>query len=278
MAAIEITKMSAAGNDFILVDSVTQKVPSPLGPFIQKICTRRLSIGADGFLFIERSRPHHLKVTYYNSDGSHANLCLNGLRCTAMFAFNKVMAPKRMRIKTDAGVFNAEIVSNGVMVDLPTRPRSIKEMDFEVGETTCKGYLVDVGVPHLIIVEKWDLEEVDFVSTARSLRYHERLQPHGANVSFVKVEDEQLVRIRTYERGIEDEMLSCSSGSWAAIFALIRHRVPLLSPVQILPKCLIPLNFHFESAGKEISSMSLQGEARLIYTTTIEPEAWYWSA
>lgn len=278
MNKIELTKMTAVGNDFILVDGRTCSLPEPREKFIQKICSRRLSIGADGFLILKKSKLSHFKVTYYNNDGSPADLCLNGTRCAARFAYKNVLAPKKMKIETDAGVFRAEILSSGVNIELPTRARVIIPLEFPLEDTSWSGHLVDVGVPHLIIRFDSDLETLDFIPLARTMRFHPLLQPEGANVSFIQVEDERLVRIRTYERGIEDEMLSCSSGSWAALFALLKQGIALESPVQVLPKCLIPLNFHFDIKDRKFSSLSLQAEARFVFTATVDPEAWNWGA
>jgi len=278
MSDIEITKMSAAGNDFILLDTQKYSLPDPPESFIRRICSRRISIGADGFLTLDRSKLAHIKVTYFNSDGSRANLCLNGTRCAAMYAFRNVLAPRKMKIETEAGTFRAEIIQGGVRVQLPPSARKITHLDLDLDGKPWPGFLVDVGVPHLILLAGEDLSSIDFVPLARMLRYHPLLEPEGANVSMVHIVDENLVRIRTYERGIEDEMLSCSSGSWAAVLALLLSGSRLCSPVQILPQCLIPLNFSFEWRKGNLESMELSGEARFIFQARIQPEAWSWGA
>lgn len=269
---MEIGKFSGAGNDFIIIDNRKNVVPEKLEDFIIRICKRRLSIGADGLILIEKSKKAHYKITYYNCDGSFANLCLNGTRCAARFAFMKVIAPKEHKIETDAGVFGAEVLGKNVKLSFPSTKIKIKEYNLK----GFKSYLVDVGVPHLIIPSEENLYKIDFLNIAKDLRYAEELKPEGANVSFVSILERDVVFMRTYERGIEDEVLSCSSGAWAAICALNYAKYPLKEQIQIANLSGIPLCFEYEKEGEEIKNLKMEGDARLLFLTKIEREAYIW--
>jgi diaminopimelate epimerase len=136
---------------------------------------------------------------------------------------------------------------------------------------------VDVGVPHLIVVADEDVfQHKGFVEEARALRYHAEFAPAGTNVSFACVLDPGIVAMRTYERGIEDEVLSCSSGSWAALHALVLAGAEIHSEVQIATMGKIPLGFEFERDRGGLKNVRLTGDARLIFLGPLEREAWEW--
>lgn len=269
---MEVGKFSGAGNDFIIVDNRKNILPKNLQDFIIRICRRRLSIGADGFIIIENSKKAHFKIKYYNSDGSFANLCINGTRCAARFAFMKVIAPKEHKIETDAGVFGAEIKGGNVKLSFPQSKIKIKEMEL----MGFKSYLVDVGVPHLIIPSEENLYEFDFLNMARNLRNSEELKPEGANVSFISILEANIIFMRTFERGIEDEVLSCSSGAWASILALNFANYPIENKIEVANLSGIPLYFEYEKEGKELKNFKMEGDARLLFFAKIERETYIW--
>jgi diaminopimelate epimerase len=272
---LEIGKLSGAGNDFILIDNRKGDLPMPVPKLAQRLCHRRKSIGADGLLLVEPSKKAHFKILYFNSDGSSAALCLNGARCAARFAFQKVIASRTMKIETEAGVYGAEIFGTDVRLAFPPYPVRITGVDVRNGPA----WLVDVGVPHLIIPADGDLFRMEhFVEEARALRFHPALAPGGANVNFAAVLEPGVLAMRTYERGIEDEVLSCSSGSWAALCALAKAGTALQSPLRIVNAAETPLTFEFETAHGELSRLQLTGEARLIFLGRVQREAWDWGA
>jgi len=270
---IEVAKLSGAGNDFILVDRRKGRLPLPEPELARRFCRRRMSIGADGLIALIPSRRADFKIVYYNSDGSHAALCLNGARCAARFAFEKRIAPRRMTIETEAGIYGAEILPEGVRLAFPPFPVRVRPVRVRRGPA----WLVDVGVPHLIVPAADDLfHRKNFVEEARALRFHPALAPGGANVSFTAVLKPGLLAMRTYERGIEDEVLSCSSGSWAALHALAESGAVLRSPVHILNAARLPLIFEFNSVEGKPEGLRLTGDARLIFLGRVGQEAWTW--
>lgn len=272
---ITLAKMTALGNDFILMEGIHQAVPSPLEPWIARICRRRLSIGADGFLLLHPSEQADLKVSYWNADGSSANLCLNGTRCAARYAHTLSLAPRVMKLKTDAGIWEAEVQGNQVRLSFPERTVAIHPYTLTIEGETLQGWLVDVGVPHFIVITpQWDRK--DFVALARTIRFHEALKPEGANVSFVFLEKDDLLRMRTYERGVEDEVMACSSGAWAALEALSSQDYPLRSPLTVLFKAELPLRFYFQKIERKLVQLGMEGEARFLFVGKVSQEAWRW--
>ena len=270
---IPFTKLSGTGNDFIIIDNrkAILNVDDIKG-FIINVCTRRFSVGADGLILIENSDKANFKWRFFNADGSEAEMCGNGSRCAARFAYVNKIAPKQMSFETKAGIIKAELKGKNVNVQL-TQPRDLR-LDFNVpiegvNHQACS---LNTGVPHVVYFVK-DIENADVLNTGRKTRYHEMFQPAGTNANFVKIAGSHKLKIRTYERGVEDETLACGTGSVAA--ALIAGAKSLVtSPISIITKSGMTLKVYFDWDGKEFSNVFLEGEARIIYTGKMNKEAW----
>ncbi len=280
---IPFMKLSGSGNDFILIDNRTRLVaPERASALAAKVCAHRLSVGGDGLILIEASRRADFRWRLFNADGSEAAFSGNGARCAARFAYLKRIAPRRMRFETQAGLIEAELVpaSRGtapraltqVKVRFPD-PKGLRlHLRVSVGGTEREAHFVDTGVPHCVYFVD-DPETVDVVGLGRPTRYHELFQPAGTNVNFIKVLDPHRIRIRTYERGVEDETLACGTGSIAS--ALIASLVAKAeSPVVLVPQSGLELTVHFEPRGGSFTNVYLQGDARAICEGRILPEAW----
>jgi diaminopimelate epimerase len=265
--AIEFSKFAGGGNDFVVIDNRRRDVPdgAALAPLV---CTRRLSIGADGLILVETSPRAKLKMVYFNPDGSRA-FCGNGTRCAARFAFLNVIAPRRMTIETDAGVIPAEVLEGGgVTLTLPGPTDFVAEKPLTTPEgSTVEGCFVTVGVPHYVVPVQHDLWTRDLGVVGPAIRRHEALQPDGANADFVLVRDRHSIEIRTWERGVEGETLSCGSGVMAAVAALAL-RAEVESPVSVLTRSGIRYRVELERDGESIRSIRFTGDARLIYKST----------
>lgn len=268
---LTFSKMAGGGNDFVVIDNRAGRV-SDAGELTRRICTPHLSVGADGLILIETSARATFKMVYLNADGSRADFCANGTRCAARFAFMNVIAPKRMTIETDSGVIGAEVSDGGaVTLSLPSPQRFQPNRDLKVSETTVRGSSIVVGVPHFVVFLRNDLWMQNIVPLGRALRHHPDLAPSGANVNFVVVRDWHSIEVRTYERGVEDETLSCGSGVVAsvattALFGKAR------SPVSVLTRSGIVLEVSFNLGGNELTDVRLKGDARLIYRAAVTPE------
>ena len=263
--------MAGGGNDFVVIDNRGGRVREA-ADLTRRICTPHLSVGADGLILIETSARATFKMIYLNADGSRADFCANGTRCAARFAFMNVIAPKRMTIETDSGVIGAEVSDGGaVTLSLPSPQSFVPNRELKVGNTTVRGSSILVGVPHFVVFLRKDLWQQNILPLGRALRNHPDLAPAGANVNFVVVRDWRSIEVRTYERGVEDETLSCGSGvvasvSTAALFGKAR------SPVSVLTRSGITLEVAFSLAGHELFDLRLKGDARLIYRAAVTPE------
>ncbi|MBI3603366.1 MAG: diaminopimelate epimerase, partial [Nitrospirae bacterium] len=141
-----------------------------------------------------------------------------------------------------------------------------------VGDTQREAHFLDTGVPHCVYLVD-DPDQIDIVGIGRPTRYHELFQPAGANVNFIKVLDPHRIRIRTYERGVEDETLACGTGSIAsALIASLVGKVE--SPVTLIPQSGLELTVYFAAQGQTFTDVYLQGDARAVYEGRILPDAW----
>jgi diaminopimelate epimerase len=266
------SKMAGGGNDFVVIDNRAAKI-GDASELTRRICTRSLSVGADGLILIESSARATFRMRYYNSDGSLAAFCANGTRCAARFAFLNVIAGRKMTIETDAGIVGGEISDGGlVTLSLPAPHAFRPERPVMVGDTAVHGSSIVVGVPHYVVFLREEPWPHDIVHLGRAIRTHRELEPDGgANVNFVHVRDAHSIDVRTYERGVEGETLSCGSGvvASAVVSALFRK---VQSPVSVLTRSGITLEVSFEVSGGHAESVRLKGDARLIYRATITPE------
>lgn len=269
---IPFSKMSGAGNDFVIIDHRVARI-TDAAELTRRICTRRLSVGADGLILVETSPRATFRMRYFNSDGSAADFCANGTRCAARFAFMNVIAPRRMTIETDAGIVSAEIGERGeVTLALPPPQGFVPSRPLAVVNQTINGSFVIVGVPHYVVFLRDDLWSQDIEPLGRAVRTHRDLQPDGANVNFVVVRDEHAIEIRTYERGVEGETLACGSGVVASVTAAAMFgRVK--SPVAVLTRSGVTVEVSFEKpTDAPVEGVRLKGDARLIYKATLTSE------
>jgi len=268
---LAFSKMAGAGNDFVVIDNRTARV-ADASELTRRICTRRLSVGADGLILIEASARATFRMRYYNADGGLADFCANGTRCAARFAFMNVIAPRRMTIETDAGVVGAEVGDRGeVTLSLQSPQGFRRDQPLDVGGKIIRGSSMMVGVPHYVVFLRDDLWSQDIDPVGRAIRNHRDLQPHGANANFVVVRDSHSIEVRTFERGVEGETLACGSGVVASVTAsALLGRVK--SPVSVLTRSGITLEVSFDLAGESVENVRLKGDARLIYRATLTPE------
>lgn len=220
MKKINFTKMTGAGNDFIVIDAAPGLNYKKLA---MKACDRTEGIGADGLLILDRSSKADYKMRIINRDGSEAEMCGNGARCIAAYIVrNKKPRKKFFTIETLAGTICATAAGEVARVQLsaPTGYRS--DVPLTVNDRRMRVSYIDAGVPHAIVFVD-GLEGIDVAGIGRVIRHHERFEPRGTNVNFVEQVNERLVNARTYERGVEDETKSCGTGSVAvAIVAYLK--------------------------------------------------------
>ncbi len=276
--ALPFVKMSGAGNDFIIIDNraglaaVEQLSKEELPGWVQKVCARRMSIGADGLLLIEADAEVDFQWRFFNADGSVAEMCGNAARCVSRYARMQGIAGERLRFKTIAGIIEAEVMGETVKIKMTTPFDLVPEKKLVVADQPFTVGSVNTGVPHVITVVD-DVDTVDVVGLGRAIRNHPDYQPAGTNASFVSTNADGRWSIRTYERGVEDETLACGTANVAAAIVLgVAHGAT--SPVTFNTRSGSRLMVYFEMAGGHCTDAYLAGDARLIYEGRMMPDAW----
>ncbi len=199
-----IAKYSANGNDFVLFHAFAKKDRSALA---RELCNRQSGIGADGLIVLVPHATLDFEWEFYNADGSTAEMCGNGSRACAHYAVRYGLAPANMTFLTLAGEINAHV--DGLMVQSDLTPPKI--IDTTIEHDGKRFWLVDTGVPHLVTFDA-DIDDFDILE-ARTLRHQ-----YNANVNIAKVQEDGTIRVRTYERGVEDETLACGTGMAACFY------------------------------------------------------------
>jgi diaminopimelate epimerase len=270
---IEFYKMSGSGNDFILIDNRDGSLNvGDVVAFVKNICERKVSVGADGLIIIERSDKVAFGGRFFNADGSEVEMCGNGGRCAARFAFLKGIAGEKISFETVAGIIDAEVRGTVVKLRL-TDPRDLVMDDqIRIKKETLFVHSINTGVPHVVHFVR-DPDDFAVFDTGRAIRYHEHYQPAGTNANFVAVDDQHTLRVRTYERGVEDETLACGTGSVAA--ALIAAKKGFVdSPVDVRVKSGELLRIHFEKTADGFAKVYLEGKTKVVYQGALWDEAW----
>jgi diaminopimelate epimerase len=268
--AIPFAKLSASANDFIVLDNREESFSSVASLIAQRVCARRYSIGADGLILVENSKQATVRIRYINPDGEEFNTCGNGGRCAARYTHLFVKPDQHITMETNIGVVKAQIVNRSVHLQLvkPTEIRLNLELPLE--GKIYRGHYVQVGDPHFVVPFE-NIRNIDFVPLARKLRHHEDLDPDGANVHFIEPIDRNRIKIRSFERGVENETLACGSGCVSSAVSTFREgkNDP---PVTFEPQSGIPVSVHFQ-ASEDLGEIFLEGDARLVYRGEFTREA-----
>ena len=262
-------KVSGSGNDFV---ALAEPAADPRPERIRAWCRRGVSIGADG-LFVLRRAEGGATMDYFNADGLAADLCLNGTRCAAQLAFHLGWAEntqRTMRLRTGAGLVEARRLDEGrTAVELPAPPEPPQPLTVEIGGAAHEGWRILVGVPHFVLLWPEGLETAPVRELGAQIRQHPVFGAAGTNVNFVRFPAPDRMEIRTYERGVEDETLSCGTGCLAGAAVgldLGRARLPLTVDTRS--------GFALTVEGDpEAGSWFLSGDARLVAEGDILPGA-----
>ena len=266
---VRFSKLQGTGNDFAVFDNRSGDFYAFVGKrslkeAVRAICERRRSVGADGLILIEKSEIADFRWRFFNSDGSEAEMCGNGARCAARFAFERGISGRRLTFETAAGTVDAEVNGRLVKVRLPDPRDLILDMEVE----GVRGHFIDTGVPHFVVFVE-DVNSADVSGIGRRIRFSKRFHPKGTNVNFVSVNG--TLKVRTYERGVESETLACGTGSVAS--ALISSvKFNLDSPVTVETRSGERLTIYFEREGERFRSVYLEGITTWIYDGSLREE------
>jgi len=271
MKKICFTKAVASGNDFIIIDNADGSLDalnSDYAALAKEVCRRKLSLGADGLLVLEKSTTASFRMRIINPDGSEVDMCGNGIRCSAVYASGRGWGDT-LTIETGAGILTAEVAQNAVKIKM-SEPCDIKlDIDLEVGSECLKVHHINTGVPHAVVIVE-DVENYPVKDVGRKIREHPIFAPDGTNADFAGKIETHSVRIRTYERGVEDETLACGTGIVATALVLgLLGKVS--SPVKLRTQSGETVTVYFDISGKEINNVYLEGEARIVCEGELSP-------
>lgn len=248
-------KYQGTGNDFIMIDNRNLLFPKDDVALIRKMCDRRFGIGADGLILLENDSQHDFRMVYYNSDGNQSTMCGNGGRCIVRFAFDlQLITGETVFIAID-GVHHAAIVDDEISLQMIDVHKITKNEDGSV--------FLDTGSPHYVGLVT-EIDDFPIFEFGKKIRYSKAYQPGGTNVNAVEKTGENTFKMRTYERGVEDETLSCGTGATAVAIALhflgetTTNKIPLEVPGGAL-------TVSFETKYGHYSKVYLTGVAQFVF-------------
>ena len=270
MGSLHFYKMHSAGNDFILIDNRQAQFDPENHVRIRMLCSRRTGIGADGLLLLEESATADFRLSYYNADGFPAEMCGNGARCAVYLAHRLKMAPPQCRFEIRDHIYEAETMPDQRVRLQMVPPRVLLAPD-ELAQISTGDFpemmWLNTGVPHLVIRVNTPPEKLDVDKWGAHFRNHPRFHPPGTNVNFVNPVKPNHLRVRVYERGVEQETLACGTGAVACgVYAALR--LSAASPVMVEPPGgTLPGEF-----SRDLTNVTLSGAVVLIYEGRISPE------
>lgn len=224
---IPFFKYQGTGNDFVMIDNRSGQYDSQLTPTsVAAICQRRMGVGADGLILLSPSEQADFRMIYYNSDGRESTMCGNGGRCLVAFAHDLGIIDTHCTFDAVDGMHDAVYEAGGHI-----RLRMISPVGYRQLNTNTKW--IDTGSPHYVAFTEEPLAELNVFETGRAIRYSSEFSPGGTNVNFVNLLKPGSLRVRTYERGVEDETLSCGTGVTACAYLYIQDMAPNLQQVDI---------------------------------------------
>lgn len=254
---IPFHKYQATGNDFVIIDNRELNIALSKAQ-IQSICDRRFGVGADGVMLIQHHPSTDFNLLYFNADGS-ASLCGNGSRAAVTMAAALGLIASETHFQAYDGVHEASVLPNGWV--------RLKMADVNEVKKNQDDYFINTGSPHVIRFVK-NVESFPVVEVGREIRYSTPYQPAGTNANFVELLENNTLFIRTYERGVEDETLSCGTGVTAS--ALAASKLGYHSPVQIKTRGGdLQVEFKIRHDGL-FEDIFLIGPAKMVFEGVVE--------
>lgn len=255
---IQFVKYQGAGNDFIVIDNRNSTVQLS-NEQVQTLCERRFGIGADGLMLLNNLDNYDFEMVYYNADGALGSMCGNGGRCITQFANDLGIHKENFLFLASDGPHEAFFGKNNW---IHLKMKNVDEITI-----IDDGFVLDTGSPHYI-KEVDDLAKIDVVHEGRAIRYNDDFKEKGINVNFVQVEHNKII-VRTYERGVEDETLSCGTGVTASAL-VFAHNDNGFNRVEVGTKGG-HLAVEFDKIGEhEFNNIWLCGPASFVYKGSIE--------
>ena len=253
-------KYHGTGNDFIMIDDRLNKL-SPSTETVRMLCDRHFGIGGDGLIRIVKKDGFDFEMVYYNSDGNLGSMCGNGGRCAVAFAhFLKL-------IKDETNFLAFDGPHEAILVSRSPKIVKLKMADVLSIEKIKSAVVLNTGSPHYVTFVK-DVKNIDVESKGKAIRYSDDYKSEGINVNFVQVED-NVIHVRTYERGVESETLSCGTGVTAAVIAAVYS-----GKIRNNDECAVftpggKLVVHFNRDGQHFDQIWLEGAAVAVFSGSV---------
>jgi len=246
-------KYQGTGNDFVMIDDRAEQFDLTNTNLVAHLCHRRFGIGADGLILLRNHPDHDFQMIYYNSDGNESTMCGNGGRCLVKFAHELGIFEQQCTFLAVDGPHHAFIKEGLVHLKM-------KEVD-KISPFK-EDFVLDTGSPHYIRFVP-EVKTVSILEEARAVRYSQPFKEKGINVNFVQQLGPGKLKIRTYERGVEDETLSCGTGVTAAALTSSKMN-QMKSPIQLQTEGG-ELSVSFQEAAGKFTDVFLIGPAEKVF-------------
>ncbi|MGH2568977.1 MAG: diaminopimelate epimerase [Bacteroidota bacterium] len=266
---IHFTKMSGAGNDFVVIDNRSGLIKKG-SSIAQQLCDRRSGIGADGLILLEQSKRADYKMVYYNADGSSGGMCGNGGRCIAFFSLEKRIAPNKHFFEALDFVYYAEVKKSHVTLRMKDPADLTTNIVLPIWGKKTKMHYLDTGSPHSVVFVKSTLrkrsvlEKIPVEQIGKQIRNHIFFQPKGTNVNFVEILNSKRIKMRTFERGVETETPACGTGAIASAIAACLVS-GLKAPITVETKSNMELEVNFTKIKNSVRKVTLMGPVRILF-------------
>lgn len=253
-------KYQGTGNDFVMIDNRGEAVFKKDTKLIKQLCDRRFGIGGDGLILLEDDIEYDFRMVYYNSDGNESSMCGNGGRCIVAFAKQLGVIENKCRFIAADGPHEAYFSADGLI--------SVRMKDVDTISVSDDHVFLDTGSPHHVTMVD-DLKSVDVKTQGSKIRYSELYGKVGSNINFVEQKSDDIFSVRTYERGVEDETLSCGTGVTAVAIAMNVIGKTKSTSVKL---CVEggELAVAFVSSGTSFTEVWLTGPANYVFSGEIE--------
>lgn len=256
---IKFEKYTGAGNDFVIIEDLANRCSDDFYQNLTPICCdRHFGIGGDGVMVIRKSDTCDFKMMYWNPDGSIAGMCGNGGRCIAMMYY-RYFKKENLTFETRSGMYSAKILSDEV-VELSM----IDPYDFEKTPYLAEhSAYINTGTQHLVL----PIQHIDQINVVEQGKLHRNspfaLNKGGANINFIEKQNASTIKIRTYEKGVEDETLACGTGTVAAAIVAFKNQLIDQKPVQVIVRSGEKLVVNFDNQYKNVT---LTGQAKFLFS------------
>lgn len=267
---INFYKYQGTGNDFIMIDDRALTFPINNHDLVKKLCDRRFGIGADGLILLQPHQSTSYFMKYYNSDGNESTMCGNGGRCLAAFAIHQKVVTGNHTFQAIDGPH--DVITEGFSEFALWVQLHMQDVQM-VEQRASYTFVLNTGSPHYVQFTSESLETIPLLEEAQAVRYNEEFKNEGINVNFVNLDGLKNINIRTYERGVEDETLSCGTGVTAAALAtaMLNHLPEGHHEIKVETRGgQLQVSFDFHHNTNSFTNVWLQGPATFVFSGTVE--------